>query len=69
MASDQPDEHVPRVGGSHLGNPDLEKECAKVPEFRMEDAPDTVAYADGANHKLVVDETATHCIHKILRIF
>ena len=42
-------------GGSHLGNPGLEKEGAKVPEFRMKVAPDTVAYADGENHKLVVE--------------
>ena len=42
-------------GGSHLGNPGLEKESAKVPEFRMKVAPDTVAYADGENHKLVVE--------------
>src|SRR5271167_2242124 len=42
-------------GGSHLENPCLEKEGAKVPEFRMKVAPDTVAYADGANHKLVVE--------------
>ena len=41
-------------GGSHLGNPGLEKEGAKVAEFRMKVAPDTVAYADGENHKLVV---------------
>jgi HSP20 family molecular chaperone IbpA len=26
-----------------------------VPEFRMKVAPDTVAYADAANHKLVVE--------------
>jgi len=26
-----------------------------VPEFRMKVAPDTVAYADGENHKLVVE--------------
>jgi HSP20 family protein len=26
-----------------------------VPEFRMKVAPDTVAYADGANHKLVLE--------------
>ena len=55
VASDQPDEDVQRVGGSHLGNPGLEKEGAKVPEFRMKVAPDTVAYADGENHKLVVE--------------
>jgi HSP20 family protein len=42
-------------GGSHLGNPGLEKEGAKVAEFRMKVAPDTVAYADGENHKLVVE--------------
>ena len=42
-------------GGSHLGNPGLEKEGAKVPQFRMKVAPDTVAYADGENHKLVVE--------------
>jgi hypothetical protein len=52
VASDQPDEAVQRVGGSHPGNPGLEKEGAKVPEFRMKVAPDTVAYADGENHKL-----------------
>ena len=39
-------------GGSHLGNPGLEKEGAKVAKFRMKVAPDTVAYADGENHKL-----------------
>ena len=39
-------------GGSHLGNPGLEKEGAKVPAFRMKVSPDTVAYADGENHKL-----------------
>jgi HSP20 family protein len=42
-------------GGSHLGNPGLEMEGAKVPVFRMKVAPDTVAYADGENHKLVVE--------------
>ena len=42
-------------GGSHLRNPGLEKEGAKVPEFRMKVAPDTVAYADEENHKLVVE--------------
>jgi HSP20 family protein len=42
-------------GGSHLRNPSLEKEGAKVPEFRMKVAPDTVAYADGENLKLVVE--------------
>ena len=26
-----------------------------MPEFRMKVAPDTVAYADGENHKLVVE--------------
>jgi HSP20 family molecular chaperone IbpA len=30
-------------------------EGAKVPDFRMKVAPDTVAYADGENHKLVVE--------------
>ena len=35
--------------------PVLEKEGDKVPEFRMRVAPDTVAYADGENHKLVVE--------------
>ena len=42
-------------GGSHLGNPGLEKEGAKVAEFRMKVAPDTVAYADRENLKLVVE--------------
>ena len=42
-------------GGAHLGNPSLEKEGAKVPEFRIKVAPDTVAYADGENHKLVLE--------------
>src|SRR5271165_3349858 len=42
-------------GGSHLRNPSLEKEGAKVPEFRLKVAPDTVAYADGKNNKLVVE--------------
>src|ERR1700687_2740849 len=31
------------------------KEGAKMPEVRMKVAPDTVAYADGENHKLVVE--------------
>ena len=26
-----------------------------MPEYRMKVAPDTVAYADGENHKLVVE--------------
>jgi HSP20 family protein len=55
VASDQPDETAQRVGGSHLGNPGLEQEGAQVPEFRMKVAPDTVAYADRENHKLVVE--------------
>jgi HSP20 family protein len=55
VASEEPDEDGPRVGGSHLEKPCLEKEGAKVPEFRMKVAPDTVAYADAANHKLVVE--------------
>jgi hypothetical protein len=58
VASDQPDEAVQRVGGSHPGNPGLEKEGAKVPEFRIKVAPDTVAYADGENHKLAWIPTA-----------
>ena len=41
--------------GSHLGNDGLEMEGAKVPDFRMKVAPYTVAYADGENHKLVVE--------------
>ena len=55
VASDQPDEAVQRFEGAHLGNPSLEKEGAKVPEFRMKVAPDTVAYADEENDKLVVE--------------
>jgi len=31
------------------------REGAKMPEVRMKVAPDTVAYADGQNHKLVVE--------------
>src|SRR5437763_9570920 len=31
------------------------KEGAKMPEYRMKVAPYTVAYADGENHKLVVE--------------
>jgi HSP20 family molecular chaperone IbpA len=31
------------------------KEGAKMPDVRMKVAPDTVAYADGENHKLVVE--------------
>ena len=42
-------------GGFHLGNPGLEQEGAQVPEFRMKVAPDTVAYADGKSHKLVLE--------------
>ena len=42
-------------GGSHLGSPGLEKEGAKVPEFRIKVAPHTVAYADGESRKLVVE--------------
>src|SRR4051794_14591534 len=42
-------------GGSHLGNPILGKEGAKVPEFRMKVAPHMVAYADGENNKLVME--------------
>ena len=48
-------------GGSHLGNPSLEKEGAKVAEFRMKVAPDTVAYADGENLKLVVEFAIPGC--------
>jgi HSP20 family protein len=33
----------------------MKKEGAKMPEFRMKVAPDTVAYADAENHKLVVE--------------
>ena len=32
-----------------------QKEGAKMPENRIKVAPDTVAYADGENHKLVVE--------------
>ena len=31
------------------------KEGAKMPEYRIKVAPNTVAYADGENHKLVVE--------------
>jgi len=31
------------------------REGAKMPEVRMKVAPDTVAYADGENHKLIVE--------------
>jgi hypothetical protein len=33
----------------------LPQEGAKMPEVRMKVAPDTVAYADGENHKLIVE--------------
>jgi HSP20 family molecular chaperone IbpA len=33
----------------------LPQEGVKMPEVRMKVAPDTVAYADGENHKLVVE--------------
>jgi HSP20 family protein len=33
----------------------LHREGVKMPEARMKVAPDTVAYADGENHKLVVE--------------
>ena len=33
----------------------LPQEGAKMTEVRMKVAPDTVAYADGENHKLVVE--------------
>ena len=53
VASDQPDEAVQRVGGLSSEKSWLrKKEGAKVPEFRMKVAPDTVAYADRENHKL-----------------
>ena len=32
-----------------------QKEGAKMPEYRIRVAPNTVAYADGENHKLVVE--------------
>jgi hypothetical protein len=48
----QPDESVQGVGGLSSGKSRLAKEGAKVPEIRMKVAPDTVAYADGENHKL-----------------
>src|SRR5271166_2964493 len=32
-----------------------QKEGIKMPEYRIKVAPDTVAYADGENHKLVVE--------------
>jgi HSP20 family molecular chaperone IbpA len=33
----------------------FKKEGTKMPEYRMKVAPDTVAYADGEEHKLVVE--------------
>src|SRR5437870_7749458 len=33
----------------------LPQEGAKMPEVRMKVAPDTVAYADGENHKLILE--------------
>jgi HSP20 family molecular chaperone IbpA len=33
----------------------LKKESVKMPKFQMKVAPDTVAYADAENHKLVVE--------------
>lgn len=33
----------------------LEKEGAEMPEYRIKVAPNTVAYADGENHKLVLE--------------
>src|SRR4029078_4652323 len=33
----------------------FQKEGTKMAEYRMKVAPDTVAYADGENHKLVVE--------------
>jgi hypothetical protein len=33
VASDQPDEGVPRVGGSHLGNPGLKRRVPRCPNF------------------------------------
>ncbi len=49
-----------REGGEtwvHIGNPGLEtaKEVAKMPEYRIRVAPNTVAYADGEKHKLIVE--------------
>src|SRR5689334_22844717 len=44
-----------KAGGPRPGSPGREKGGAQVPEFRMKVAPDTVAYADGENHKLVVE--------------
>ncbi|MGO8901161.1 MAG: Hsp20/alpha crystallin family protein, partial [Isosphaeraceae bacterium] len=55
VASDQPDEAVQRVGGLSSEKSQFRKGGAKVPEFRMKVAPDTVAYADGENLKLVVE--------------
>src|SRR4051812_39149703 len=40
----------PSSGESRSGG-----EGAKVPQFRMKVAPDTVVYADGENHKLIVE--------------
>jgi HSP20 family protein len=33
----------------------IQKESAKMPEYRIKVAPNTVAYADGENNKLVVE--------------
>jgi HSP20 family molecular chaperone IbpA len=55
VAWDRPDEAIRRVGGSHPVDPGSGKEGAEVPEFRTRVAPDTVAYADGVNHKLIVE--------------
>jgi HSP20 family molecular chaperone IbpA len=34
---------------------EIKRECAKMPEYRMKVSPDTVAYSDAVNRKLVVE--------------
>ena len=48
----EPD-HLNESASPHLVK--LPQESAKMPEVRMKVAPGTVAYADGENHKLIVD--------------
>jgi HSP20 family molecular chaperone IbpA len=42
------------VGASSSENP-FEEESAKMPEYRIKVAPNTVAYADGENNQLVAE--------------
>jgi hypothetical protein len=46
---------VAAPAAGHLGKVRSKKESAKMPEYRMKVAPDTVAFADGENHKLIVE--------------